>query len=242
MKHLATIIALFTSSLCWSQEMDIFQNDSIYSKNKIKVRRMYHMNGTDLQKEIVTYYNSKGQKIKQYWFWNGDSDFHNVESFYYSKMNLLTSIVDSIADFGIQKTSFFYRGKTLLSQVTINQNRDTVYFKSFPDKRTEIQRWYSDGKPYRFDTTIYEKENVKSRYYGIDYSNPQKDYNRWNYKFLNEFDKNGNLTKVWSGAQKPYSSFIQYFYDKRNLLIRKKEMYTINKREVVLTEYSFVYQ
>ena len=107
MNHLVTVLAILTCHFCYSQEKDIFQNDSIYMKNKIAVRIMYSINDGALQKEMVTQYNSRGQIIKQYWFWNGDSNFHNVETFYYSTLNLLTTLIDSFSDGSLEKTRLF---------------------------------------------------------------------------------------------------------------------------------------
>ena len=66
MRLLIALIFLFSVQISYSQELDIFQNDSIYAKNKISSRTMYSINGSTLQKEIMTYYNSAGKKIKQF--------------------------------------------------------------------------------------------------------------------------------------------------------------------------------
>ena len=240
MKPFISILTIFLSSYCYSQEVDIFQNDSIYLNNRIKSRTMYQTNGGSLQKEMVTKYNVNGQLSKRYWFWNGEPDFHNVETFYYSKNNLLLSIVDSFADRNIEKTTFNYDSLHLKSRVTINANNDTTDFRTYSNKTTVIHQWYSEGKPYRVDTTVFEKENVKLKYNGVDYSS-EKPF-KWHYSFLNQFDKNGNLVKVWSGTRTKHSSYTKYIYDKRNLLVKKQEIYFANKKSIIRTEYTFVYE
>jgi len=242
MKLVLIILATSTFQICNSQELDIFQNDSIYSKNRIAVRRMYSINGPTLQKEIVTYYNPSGQKVKQFWYWNGDKDFHNVETFQYSKDGAISRLVDSFADGNIQTTNYFYENNTLIGQVTTDQNNDTCDFRTYPNKTTTIQRWYMNGKPYRYDTTVFERENVKLEYYGIDCSDNIGKGDSWHYKFSNDFDSHGNLLKVSSKVEKPYTSFTRYVYDKRNLLIKKQEIFYIKKRETIRTEYHFTYE
>jgi hypothetical protein len=241
MKKIITVWAVFISHFCFSQEMDIFQSDFIYQKNKIAERTMYRTNGGYLQKEMFTYYNTKGQKTKQYWYWNGDTVFNNVESFYYSNLNLLTSLVDSFADGGIEKTAFFYKGKNLINRVTIKQNNDTCYFRYYPNKKTEIKRWYMEGKAYRYDTTVFEKENVKLNYYGKQCTTGNDCYS-WRYEFRNIFDRKGNLIQVWPLVIVPNISFARYIYDKRGLLIKKQEFDIINAKAELRTEYYFVYE
>jgi len=240
MKPFISILTIFLASYCYSQEVDIFQNDSIYLNNRIKSRTMYQTNGGVLQKEMVTKYNLDGQLIKRYWFWNGESDFHNVETFYYSKNNLLSSIVDSSADGNIEKTTFNYDSVHLKSRVTIDINNDTTDFRIYPDSNTVIHQWYSEKMPYRVDTTVFEKEHVKLKYYGADCSR-EKCF-KWRYTFLNQFDRNGNLVKVWSGTRTKHSSYTKYIYDKRNLLVKKQEIYLANKKTIIRTEYTFTYE
>ncbi len=236
MRNLLTILAILTSHLCFSQELDIYQNDSIYSKSKITIRTMYSINGGKLQKELVTHYNQTGQITKQFSYWNGDQTFHNVETFLYSKDGLITQLVDSFTDGNIETTNYYYKNGNLEKRLTTNQNHDTCDFRSYPNKTTTIQRWYMDGKAYRYDTTIFEKENIKLEYYGTQNSQS------WHYRFLNEFDPRGNLVKTTSNLEKPYKSFTRYVYDKRNLLTKKQEIFYVKKKEVISTEYYFTYE
>ena len=198
---------------------------------------MFSVNDNTLQKEIVTHYNSAGKKVKQFWYWNGESDFHNVETFYYLNDGLISSLIDSSADGNIETTTYNYENGNLKNQITLNKQHDTSDFRFYTEKNITIQRWYANGKPYRFDTTIFEKENVKLEYYGTDNSDSLK----WHYKFSNEFDSNGNLIKVALKVEKPYNSFTRYTYDNRNLLIKKQEIFFIKKKEAVQTEYYFTY-
>ena len=201
---------------------------------------MYSVNGSTLQKELVTHYNSTGQKIKQFWYWNGEKDFHNVETFYYSNNGLISALTDSSADGNLETTTFYYDNNNLQKRVTLNGN-DTTDFRTYPDKNTTIQSWYMAGKPYRFDTTIYEKENAKLEYFGSEKSqNPDKVF-KWHYNFKNEFDEKGNLVKVSAKVEKPYKSFTKYIYDERSLLIKKQEIIFIKKRETIQTQYYFTY-
>jgi hypothetical protein len=108
MKPLFSIMAILTLQICYSQELDIFQNDSIYFKYKISLRTMYSVNGGKLQKELVTRYNSAGQKTKQFWYWNGEKEYHNFETCYYSHNGLLTSLIDSFANGNIETTIYYY--------------------------------------------------------------------------------------------------------------------------------------
>ena len=259
MKFQTTILTLLIIQVCHSQELDIFQNDSIYSKSSISKRTMYSQNGNTSQRELVTFYNSFGKKTKQFWYWNGDKDFHNVETFEYSVEGLLSSKVDSIRDGTIETTSYFYENNSLKQQITLNQNLDTCDFRSYLNKNTTVNRWYSNNAPYRYDTILFERENVKLEYYGIEYtpkpskfskvlrpeengtlkpSNPVK----WHYNFINRFDPSGNLSQVSAALEKPYSSFIKYTYDNRNLLIKKQEIFILKGKEVTNVEYIFVYE
>jgi len=186
---------------------------------------MYSVYDSTLQKELVTYYNSAGKKIKQFWYWNGDSNFHNVEIFYYSKRELISSLIDSFADRNLETTSYFYENNNLKDQITLDQNNDTCDFRSYPNEKTTIERWYRDGKPYRYDTTIFERENIKLEYYGLEISQNPDDFSRWHYKFFNQFDSNGNLVKVFFGGTS-INSFTKYTYDNQNLLKTKQEVLT----------------
>jgi hypothetical protein len=242
MRHLLIILATATCQVCYCQELDIFQNDSIYSKNRISVRTMYHINGHELQKELVTYYNSSGQKIKQFWYWNGDKDFHNVETFQYSKNCSILRLIDSIGDSEVQTTKYYYENNTLTRQIMIDQNNDTCDFRIYPNAKTTIKRWYKEGKPYRYDTTNFEKENVKIEYYGIECSGEPGKCHSLHYRFSNVFDSYGNLVKVSSKVERPYTTFTRYVYDKRNLLIKKQEILYIKKKETINTEYYFLYE
>jgi len=156
--------------VCSSQELDTFQNDSVYSKNSISRCIMYVVNDNALQKELVTNYNKQGKLIQRTWFWNGDTKFHNTEIFRYSKSGILTTITDSFVDKHVERTKFIYQNKVLTTSVEIDQNGDTTDYRLYPKKGLTIQGWYMSGKPYRYDTTLFEKENIKIEYYGIDYS------------------------------------------------------------------------
>jgi hypothetical protein len=236
MRILFTILAILTLNISYSQELDIFQNDSIYSKGKISTRTMYSVNGGTLQKELVTHYNSSGQKTKQFWYWNGEKDFHNVETFYYSNNGLISVLTDSSADGNLETTTFYYDKNNLQKRVTLNGN-DTTDFRTYPDINTTIKCWYMAGKPYRFDTTIFEKENAKLEYFGSEKSqNPDKVFN-WHYNFKNEFDEKGNIVKVFAKVEKPCKSVTKYIYDERSLLI----IIFIKKRETIQTQYYFTY-
>lgn len=240
MRTLLFIWAFLTVDICYSQELDIFQNDTIYAKNRISTRTMYSVNGSTLQKEIVTHYNFRGQKIKQFWFWNGEKDFHNVETFNYSNNGQLSSLIDTSADANIEITTFYYENNNLQKRITLN-DKDTSDFRTYPNQSTTIKCWYMAGKPYRFDTTIFEKENVKLEYWGSEISqNPDKIF-RWHYNFKNEFDEKGNLVKVSAKVEKPYKSFTRYIYDERGLLIKKQEIIFIKKKETIQMQYYFTY-
>jgi YD repeat-containing protein len=234
-----TILALHN---CYSQELDIFQNDSIYYKNKISARTMYSINGSTLQKELVTYYSSAGRKIKQFWYWNGEKDFHNVETFYYSPNGQLSTLIDSSGDGSAEITAFYYDDNgNLQKRISIEEN-DTTDVRTYPKTNTTTKCWYTSGKPYRFDTTIFEKENVKLEYWGTEKSrNSDKDF-KWHYTFENEFDKQGNLIKVSAKVENPYKSFTRYIYDKRGLLIKKQEVIYNKKNETIQTQSYFTYE
>lgn len=241
MRTFLFIISILTLYNCYSQELDIFQNDSVYSKNKISSRTKYSVNGSTLQKELVTYYNQAGQKTKQFWFWNGDKNFHNVETFIYSTNGQLSSLIDSSADATVEITTFYYDNSQNLKKRVSLQGADTTDVRVFPTKNTTIKRWYRSGKPYRFDTTIFEAENVKLEYWGSEISpNSDKEF-KWHYIFYNEFDKQGNLTKVSANVERPHKQFTQYIYDKRGLLLRKQEIIFKLKKKIIQTEYYFTY-
>ena len=195
---------------------------------------MYSVQGKEKQKELVTWYNSRGQKTKQYWYWNGEEKFHNVETFIYSGNGTLISLIDSFADGNVEKTFYVYENNLLKRRETLNQKNDTCDFRFYPNENTTVKRWYMDGKPYRFDTTLFEKENVKLEYYGIDYSDSAK----WHYRFSNQFDLNGNLIRVKSLP----ISVTTYTYNNRNLLVKKKEEIQFNRKQRVKMRYFFEYQ
>jgi len=192
------------------------------------------MQGKEKQKELVTYYNPSGQKTKQYWYWNGEDKFHNVETFTYSENGTLTSLIDSFANGNIEMTNYVYENNVLKSQVTLNQQNDTCDFRVYPSRNVTIKCWYMQGKPYRIDTTVFEKENAKSEYYGTDYS----DNTKWHYRFSNKFDSKGNLTSV----ENPHVSSTSYSYDNRNLLVKKQERMQFSGSQAVETEFIFEYQ
>jgi hypothetical protein len=242
MRTLLSILAILTFGNCFSQELDIFQSDSVYHSNSVSMRTMYSINGSTLQKELVTYYNLTGQKIKQFWFWNGEKDFHNVETFYYSNNRQLTSLIDSSADGNIEITTFYYDDNyNLLKRVSLNEN-DTTDFRIYPNRYTTFQSWYMKGKPYRFDTTIFETTTAKLEYFGSEKSQNSDNSFKWHYNFKNEFDEKGNLVKVSAKVEKPYKSFTRYIYDKRGLLIKKQEIIFIEKKETIQTQYYFTYE
>lgn len=238
MKHLVIILAFFSSTFCKAQELDTFQNDSIYAKNSISMRTMHRMNGSKLQKEQVIRYNLSGQMIKRVWFWNGETEPHNIETFNYSNEGLLISVIDSFADGNIEIKTIDYQNDKLVSAVTLDLNKDTVYFCLYPSQRTTIKRWYQSAKPYRFDTTIFERQNIKLDYFGIDTA----DNIRWYYKFINEFDESGNLIKVSAKVESPYKTYTRYVYDKRNLLTKKEEVFLRKKKPVVAVSTYFTYE
>jgi hypothetical protein len=202
---------------------------------------MYSINGSTLQKELVTYYNQAGQKIKQFWYWNGDKDFHNFETFHYSANGQPSSLIDSSADGNVEITTFYYDDSHNLQKRVSLQETDTTDVRTYPNKNTTIKRWYMSGKPYRFDTTIFEAENAKQEYWGSEKSqNSDKDF-KWHYNFDNEFDKQGNLIKVSAKVERPHKQFTQYIYDTRGLLIRKQEIIFKRKKKIIQAEYYFTY-
>ena len=234
MRTILVILFFPLSHFVYSQELDIFQNDSIYARANVKVRTMYSMQGKEKQKELVTYYNSLGQKTKQYWYWNGEEKCHNVETFIYSESGRLTSLIDSFANGNIENTNYVYENNILKWQVTLNQQNDTCDFRVYPRQNVTIKIWYMQGNSYRIDTSVFEKENAKLEYYGTDYS----DNTKWHYRFSNRFDPKGNLISV----ENPHVSFASYSYDKRNLLVKKQEKMQFSGSPAVETEYVFEYQ
>jgi hypothetical protein len=231
-------LCLFVIQRSSSQELDIFQADSIYAKNRIAKRTMYSFQGKEKQKELITYYNAGGQTIKQYWYWNGEKQFHNVETFRYSDSGKLISIIDSSSDGNIEKTTFTYDNDVLKSRITVGHQNDTCDLRLYPNENTTIKWWYMDGKPYRCDTTIFERENVKLEYFGFDYS----DNTKWHYNFSNQFDRNGSLVKVSAKVEGPNTSFTSYSYDNRNLLTKKQEHMSFNGKRSIQAEYNFEYE
>jgi hypothetical protein len=242
MKHYITLIILFFSNNCLAQELDIFQKDFIYQKNSISTRIMYCTNGDKLQKEIVTNYDTKGRLTKRFWFWNGESNFHNVETFYYLDSYLLSRIINSFADSTEETTRFFYENSVLKSSLTVDLNKDTIDYHNYSTRNQVIKTWYMNGKPYRYDTTIYEKPNAKMEYYGIDYSSNNPKYLRWHYRFKNHFDISENLIRTEFKSKLPTTNFTKYVYDKRDLLIKKEEVILSQKQERALRTYYFIYE
>ena len=241
MRHLLTILAIYTFQISYSQELDIFQNDSLYSMNKISSRTMYSLKDTSLQKELVTTYNPTGQKSKQFWYWNGDSNFHNVQTFYYSSTGLISSLIDSFANGTVEITNYFYDNNLLKHQVTLDQNNDTCDFRFYPSKNMTIKRWYMDGKPYRYDTTIFERKNIKFEYYGMERYSGSNDLSRWHYKYINQFDTSGNLVKISFGGR-ANNSTTKYTYDNRNLLKYKDDVLMKQGKIAMRMQYTFIYE
>jgi hypothetical protein len=234
MRAILFLILIFICEISSGQELDIFQNDSIYARNKISSRTMYSVDGKTKQKELVTHYNISGQKIKQYWYWNGDKKFHNVETFIYSPNKVLTSLINTFADGTTETTKYVYEKGVLKWEVTIDKKGDTCDYRIYPNKMTTIKRWYRDGKIYRVDTTIFEKDNIKLEYFGTEYSNNSK----WHYKFINEFDTRGNLLR----AENRGISLANYSYDNKDLLRTKTEVFKFSGNQSMKTEYVFDYK
>lgn len=242
MKLFLSIIFIITFDVCYSQELDIFQDDSIYRKNKISTRTMFQLNRDMLQKEIVTYYNLKGQKVKQFWFRNWDKEYNNVETFIYSENGLLINIIDSSREKDIETTTFYYNlDKTPQKRVSIKKT-DTSEFRIYPDRLTTIKYWYSSGKPYRIDTTVFEKENVKLEYFGFDQSLRSYNACEWHYRYKNHFDGKGNLIKASTKTGKSQKSIITYTYDDRGLLVSKYEAGFTRRRQMIGMRYYFAYE
>lgn len=241
MKTFHCIIVLLVFQHCYSQELDIFQNDSVYRRNNVAVRTMYSVNGSKLQKEMVTHYNGAGQKTKQYWYWNGEKHYHNVELFSYSKEGQLATLVDSFATGKIEITTFYYDDNHhLYKRVTLNK-KDTTDVRTYPDRSTTIHSWYTAGKPYRCDTSIFETETAKLDFRGVDNMLIPGNPSYWHYTFKNEFDDKRNLVKVAADVWNPYQPFKRYIYDERGLLIKKQEVILSNKIEKIQMEYRFKY-
>jgi hypothetical protein len=241
MKHFLPILGLLAFQFCYSQELDTFQSDSIYATNKINSRTMFIINGNNLQRELITNYNQFGQIRRQIWFMNGE--WHYTQIFNYSDKGLLESIIDSTADNNTaEKSTCVYENGALKYRTTINATGDTSDFRYYPSVHETIKRWYVEGKFYRSDTTLFESPNVQKNYRGAEWSNANNKMHRWNYHFYNKFDENGNLIEVVSEAEKPYYQFAFYFYDRRNLLIKKVDGYTKDpkKKDPTGTSY-FIY-
>ena len=99
-----------------------------------------------------------------------------------------------------------------------------------------------EGKPYWFDTTIFETPTAKLEYFGLEKSQNSDNSLKWHYNFKTEFDEKGNLVKVSAKVEKPYKSFTRYIYDKRGLLIKKQEIIFIKKKETIQMQYYFTYE
>lgn len=203
---------------------------------------MYAVNGSTLQKEIVTHYNPAGKKVKQFWYWNGEKDFHNVETFYYSNNGQLSSLIDSSADGNIEITTFYYDDNHNLQKRVSLRDNDTTEFRTYPNKNTTIKCWYMSSKAYRFDTTIFEKENAKLEYFGSEISRNTEKAFKWHYHFKNDFDQKGNLIQVSAKIERPFKSFTRYIYDKRGLLIKKQEIMFIKKKATIQSQNYFTYE
>jgi hypothetical protein len=63
---------------------------------------MYSVQGKEKQKELVTHYNLRGQKTKQYWFWTVMNDFTMLKRLFIWKCKL-TSLIDSFANGTLEK-------------------------------------------------------------------------------------------------------------------------------------------
>lgn len=230
-----------------AQKFDIFQNDSVYAKNKISVRTMYQVwEDGKAEKKLVTYYNEQGKRLKQLWFEFDDTTTANrVETFHYSNSGLPSYIIDSFRYGKPEKTVFFYNQNVLKYEVTFKAGSDTERFVIYPAQNTWIQQRYEDGKAYAFDTAVFEKENVLIDYKHVDTS---EDGGKWHTKYINYFDGGGKLVMAEqvSPALEHYDyagqhTITQYFYDERNLLTRKQQVFYYNHKETMKETYTFVY-
>lgn len=220
---------------------------------------MYSINGNELQKHLVTSYNSLGQKVKQVKYLNGEKDFSNVETFYYSSNGALSSIVDSSNRGYVEVTTFNYNDNNILEFSITKKDSDTTEFRTYPNQNTIIRRSYY-GMTCRFDTTILEKPNVELEYFGseasraVQYSHLDSilyDLNdpriikrdiKWHYIYKNEFDTRGNLIKAKARVEKSHISLVTYAYNEKGLLINKIERYLIRKKTIVYIPHYFIYE
>ncbi len=241
MRNIIITIIFYLPKFCTAQELDTLQADSIYAKNAVSRRIMYVLYDNTLQNELVTDYNKHGQMTQRTWFWNGETNFHNSEFFQYNASGSLAAIVDTFVDKHVTRTKFIYQNKVLTASVEIDQNGDTVNYRMYPSEEQTIHRWYRSGKPYRYDTTLFEKRNVKIAFNGKEASFFNSQDLVWHYIYNNYFDAWGNLIRTdYQTDTNAYSS-IKYFYNDKGLLL-KKESVSNNRAGKRNETYYFVYE
>lgn len=221
-KFLTPIILLILTSPVFAQESALYQPDSVYKANKVKVRFWY--SGAEKDKELTktVYYNRQGKLIK--FQLEPTEEGTQVSTYYlYDSSGRFISMVDTIRH--ENKTSspevahydFVFDGHNLVKLTKYKPNGSVDYVTTFSNNRkTETLYHYKNEMLIESYTTEFPSKS-EERFYGWEKLGKRK--STWDYRFKYEYE-NGRVKSYvrYEGKKKIESAKLSY--NEKGLLIK----------------------
>ena len=255
MRGLILIVGLLFTLTGFSQERDTFQPDSVYRVNNVKTRIRYNEK-TQSKSKLIYNYDRQGRWIEFILTDNfvGDKTQMKVEYKYDDKGILIGETETSYSGDKIRITDSKFehdeKGRVIKNKKTIDGEIASEETYTY-DPLVIIEKQYRDGQVYREQTTYFDSPNLSNRFTGIEFADknakprkikmpdgkvvkiePPKDDRKWDYKFENKVNQQGQLIERKRFVDGVLQDAIAYKYDDKGLLIEKLDKMLVAKIEI----------
>ena len=240
MRRLILFLATtFIGQNIFGQETELFQPDSVYSRNKVK-KRIISFDSKSTKSALIYTYDKKGKLIENC-LTDNETGKHNQFKILYKYNEFgrrISEVLTTDDSLDMETTKYGYNSlQQLTKKETFNFFDHLIKVENItqnPFTETEIFYDPNTDTIYRKQTSVYENQFAYTNFYGYEFREGKKE--TWNYKFKNYFDNENRLIRRDDSLWKPLK-IIEYYYNKKGLLIKKTERFDRPKSQVMQNQF-----
>jgi hypothetical protein len=222
-KNFHLVLLTLFAFQAFSQDTGLYQRDSIYKVNQVKVRLWYSGEGKEKELTKTTYYNQAGKLIKYQPEPNEEGT--QVTTYYsYDSVGRFINMADTIRHENkrpaveIAHYEVAHDGNMLVKMTRFHPDGSIDYVIRFSNNRkSEILYRYKKGIQTESYTTEHLNERNEERFYGWEKVGNRK--STWDYRFKYEFE-NGLVRRYVRYEGKRKTETATFSYDEKGLLIK----------------------